>query len=55
MGVLFRFTTWLFRVFLSLSLLIEFEVVGFCFLKKRERMELRKHNDVSSLKNLLPF
>lgn len=52
---MFRFTTRLFHVSLSLSLLIEFEVVGFCFLKKWERMKLRKHNDVNSLKNLLPF
>lgn len=39
----------------SLSLLIEFELVVFCFLKKWERMKLHKHNDVNSPKNLLPF
>lgn len=60
MGGLFGVTAWLCRVFfpppsLSLSLLIEFEVVVFCFLKKWKRMELRKHSDVNSLKNLLPF
>lgn len=57
MGGLFRVTAWLRRVFffLSLSLLIECEVVVFCFLKKWKRTELRKHGDANSLKNLLPF
>ena len=55
MGGLFRVTAWLCRTFFSLSLLIEFEVVVFCFLKEGKRMKLRKHHDVNSLKNLLPF
>lgn len=59
MGGLFGVTAWLCCVFffssLSLSLLIEFEVVVFCFLEKWKRMKLRKHSDVNSLKNLLPF
>lgn len=45
-----RLFFFLLLLFSSLSLLIEFEVVIFCFLKKWERMKLRKHHDVNSLK-----